>query len=103
MLDRARDSSSYIEVGTDDPAGLSHLMLVIDPARIHCRPRSADCTADRVSEVTNQGEVGRLLQAAAAGDDEGRFVNGQVTRSASPGFGNPAFPRAWRSATLKPS
>src|ERR1700720_4587597 len=75
MLDRTRDSGGYIEVGADHAPGLPDLMLMIDPAGVDGGARRTDRSADRVSEITNEGEVRRLLQPAAARHDDVRLGN----------------------------
>src|SRR5438045_4078648 len=75
MLDRAGDSCGYIKVGTDHTAGLTDLMLMVDPAGVHCRARGAYRSSDRMREVADEREVRRFLQTAAAGDDDVGFGN----------------------------
>src|SRR4051794_7203562 len=51
MLDRTRDATGDVEIRADDATRLSDLMLMIDPARVDGRARSANGTADRMSEI----------------------------------------------------
>ena len=80
MLDRAGDADSDVEVRADHASGLADLVLVIDPSGVDGRTRGAHRAAESVREIADQREVRRLLQPAAAGDDDVRLGDRHLAR-----------------------
>src|SRR5450759_1059628 len=66
VLDRAGDTARDVEGRRDDLAGLPHLVLVPDPARVHRGARGAQRGAQLVAQRTQHGPALGPLEAAPA-------------------------------------
>src|SRR5829696_6804484 len=74
VLDRARDAEREVKLGLDDLSGLADLLGVRDPPRVDRGPRGADRRAEGLGDVADELEALLSTDAAAARDDDPRFL-----------------------------
>ena len=70
MLDRAGDADRNVQLGRHDLAGLPHLPVIGNIARIHCRARRAHRRTELVSQRFEDLETLAGAHAAPAGHDD---------------------------------
>ena len=79
-----------VQLGADRLARLPHLLAMIAPAGIDNRPARADGSIpERRSQVLEQLEVRRLLEATSARNNDGRFgdvEHGRIRLLDAPGY-----------------
>ena len=69
MLHGAADAAGDVELGAHRGAGLTDLVLVAHPARVHGGAAGADDAADGAGQLFDQGEAFTRADAHAARDD----------------------------------
>ncbi len=74
VLHGAGDAAGDVELGLHGAAGLADLVVGGYPSGVHRGAGGADCAAERLGEIADEGEVLRLSETAAAGDDDLRVL-----------------------------
>src|SRR5690606_36246734 len=77
VLDRAGDPAGEVQLRGDVLARLPDLGRVRVPARVDDRPGRRDGAAERLRQLFEEGELVRLPEAAAAGDDDVGVLDGR--------------------------
>src|SRR5207237_4677134 len=74
VLDRAGNSDRDVELGTDEPAGLTDLVAVRSPAIVGYSAGRANCRIpERRGQLFDELEILRCFQPASSGDDHWRL------------------------------